>query len=438
MPRWSQYETEKLSELRRRMGDRLSTYPQYPDVTGDRKLLKFLRGHDYNMDKVTAMYTKFLDWRDANCVNEIRENIVRGKLDHPMKFPLGEVILKNVPQLLITHNTYDHEGQPICVEKYDFSVNHMYSLMTMEQYVTFLIHSLEYKSMIVEQTAEKREREYLASLSEEDLQLALSEDFSDPDVTERTPYGCMLTTCMIRDLSGLGFEHLGAKGQETARALLTLSSDNYPESMGKCHTINAPWIFNTAWMFIKVMLSARTIAKVNVIARDPLKELEKYMDKSAIPKVVGGTCTDGESLTYQPFIFDADFLVPPNPDSARGAFRSVCSDAGSQPISPRGGTHAHAASVSQPGSASSSAHGFPMSPLGAQGAQGGLCEASLQALNDSNELQMQSSMKMNDLDWKPRSTTEVTDAMTSPGSQSRDMSRDMSLDVSGITLDVTE
>lgn len=47
-------------------------HTQYPEVVGDRKLLRFLRGHDFNITKVTEMLQKHLQWRKDNHVDEIR------------------------------------------------------------------------------------------------------------------------------------------------------------------------------------------------------------------------------------------------------------------------------------------------------------------------------------------------------------------------------
>ena len=73
--------------------------PQFPDVVGDRKLVRFLRGHEHNVDKVCEMVTNFLKWRDDNNMDEVRERIIRGGLNHPRSFPLGEKILQLIPQV---------------------------------------------------------------------------------------------------------------------------------------------------------------------------------------------------------------------------------------------------------------------------------------------------------------------------------------------------
>lgn len=45
---------------------------------------------------------------------------------------------------------------------------------------------------------------------------------------EPEPYGIIVGTCVIRDLEGLGFEHVGSRGQEIVKAVVGISSDNYP------------------------------------------------------------------------------------------------------------------------------------------------------------------------------------------------------------------
>jgi hypothetical protein len=64
----------------------LEESPQYPEVIGDRKLIRFLRGHDHNIDKVCELVSKFLKWRKEFNVDEIRERIIEEDLNHPTKF----------------------------------------------------------------------------------------------------------------------------------------------------------------------------------------------------------------------------------------------------------------------------------------------------------------------------------------------------------------
>ena len=40
MPRWNAQETQLLADVRSRLHDKLLARPQYPEVIGDRKLLR--------------------------------------------------------------------------------------------------------------------------------------------------------------------------------------------------------------------------------------------------------------------------------------------------------------------------------------------------------------------------------------------------------------
>jgi hypothetical protein len=151
---------------------------------------------------------------------------------------------------VIDPNCVDKLGAPLCVEQYAFSPSTVLDEISLEEYITFVIYSLEYKSLILEQLSEQKEREVL-----KEYEQTIASSNVDP--TTLPPYGVILHTCVIRDLNGIGFEHLGAKGQEIIKAVVNVASDNYPELMHKCHMINTPWLFNTVWWVIKGWLAPR-------------------------------------------------------------------------------------------------------------------------------------------------------------------------------------
>lgn len=73
MPRWPANEEAQLLQIR----ETLSHDPSFlanmrPDVVGDRRILRFLRGQDHNVDLAIAKYKSFLSWREANNVDLIR------------------------------------------------------------------------------------------------------------------------------------------------------------------------------------------------------------------------------------------------------------------------------------------------------------------------------------------------------------------------------
>ena len=119
-------------------------------------------------------------------------------------------------------------GSPICVDQYNFSPKEVLGQVSIEQYIEFVIYSLEYRlglhhcylpykifirglyvcmyvyrSIILEQLSEQKERQIFAKLSQE----VTSTDGESPDLVPSTastsmppPYGMLLNTCVIRDL----------------------------------------------------------------------------------------------------------------------------------------------------------------------------------------------------------------------------------------------
>ena len=101
-------------------------------------------------------------------------------------------MLSLIKQVVITPNAQDVHGSPICVEQYSFSPSNVLSQMTVEDYILFVKYSLEYRSMVVEQISEQRERAFLEARA------------NSGDIVSEEPYGIIVHTCVIRDLDGLG------------------------------------------------------------------------------------------------------------------------------------------------------------------------------------------------------------------------------------------
>lgn len=80
MRRWTEVETNGLAEIRQRLGNELASIAQNPEVVGDRKLLRFFRGHNMDVEKATEMVAKYINWRKSSNVDEIRHDIVFGDI----------------------------------------------------------------------------------------------------------------------------------------------------------------------------------------------------------------------------------------------------------------------------------------------------------------------------------------------------------------------
>lgn len=284
--RWSPGETEKLSEMRSILASELACRRQLPDVVGDRRLLRFLRGHK-NVPKACEMYSKFLRWRDQNNVDLIRDHILYGGISSVYDFPCARKIMNLVPQIVIAHDALDKYGNPITLEQFSFDPDEVLKQVTQEEYLTFMIYTLEYKILVLEQLAHEREKAYLARVAEEES-------------SQRGPYGTIIACTTIRDFDGVGLGHMGASGKTVLKWILSVAADNYPETLFRSHMIKVPWMFNTLWYFIKGLLDASTVAKVAITGADFMETLLKDMPIESIPKKYGGLYEGNNT----PFAFD--------------------------------------------------------------------------------------------------------------------------------------
>ena len=222
MMRWSVEETEKLAQMRINLQKELECRRQLPDVVGDRRLLRFLRVHRYNVEKACGMFAKFLLWRDEYDVDSIRDHIVYGKMTSPNEFPYGRKILKLFPQMMLAHDALDIFGNPIALEHLNSVPETALKEITDTEYVVFMIYVSEYKILLLDQMADERERILLAN-----------------DPHENVPYGIIMRCHVIRDVnrSSLGYIH-----RQIVLKWLKIDVVNYPYYLSKLHVINSPWI----------------------------------------------------------------------------------------------------------------------------------------------------------------------------------------------------
>lgn len=185
LSKWTKEEVDGLKEMRRRLQSEIDGSPPYPDVIGDRRLIRFLRGRNGNVDEAIKLYGDFLNWRKENGVDEVRDKILYGGINHPFKFPMGEEIIRLAPQIVMAPNARDHLDQPITLETFGFDPNEVFKHVTIEQYLLFLIYSLEFRALILEQLSAEKEKMYLKNCT-----------------NPQEGYGVVLKQCTIRDLKG--------------------------------------------------------------------------------------------------------------------------------------------------------------------------------------------------------------------------------------------
>lgn len=92
------------------------------------------------------------------------------------------------------------------------------------------------------------------------------------------------------------------------------------ELMRKCHMINAPWIFNTLWYFVKGLLSAKTVAKISLTGSSFMAEMEKDIEPQFVPSNIGGAY-NVDGANQESFTFDTVYLCPGMSDSDKESMR---------------------------------------------------------------------------------------------------------------------
>lgn len=96
-------------------------------------------------------------------------------------------------------------------------------------------------------------------------------------------------TCIF-DLKGFGITKVSKKVRALLGMSLTLSSNNYPETMAMTLCINTPVSFKTIWTFIKGFLDEKQRKKIIMVGSKYQDKLFKLADPECVPTFYGGKC----------------------------------------------------------------------------------------------------------------------------------------------------
>ena len=83
MGKWTTNEEILLAEMKVSLKTDIERSPPFPEVVGDRRLIRFLRGCGHDLERTIKTVRNFLEWRRENGVDEIRQNIVYGGRNCP-------------------------------------------------------------------------------------------------------------------------------------------------------------------------------------------------------------------------------------------------------------------------------------------------------------------------------------------------------------------
>jgi hypothetical protein len=237
-------EEQILQQFREEMASALADLPK---LRTKWSLLRFLRARQFNLKKAKLMLENYLEFRRKHSHDAIA------------RMPMSDF------RVMI-----DHYASGYCHFDYEGNL------------------------IIIDQVAKSNPEAILANTTEDDVIAFLVQRFERmmyvvmPFLSQL--YGKRIErTCSIIDLKGVKSSlFFNGKVREFIGICTKFGQDYYPETLGKCFIVNAPFIFKPVWAVIKLMLDERTVSKIFIESGDGQKVLAKHMDIEKLPPSLGG------------------------------------------------------------------------------------------------------------------------------------------------------
>lgn len=235
-------EAPQLAALKKELAAELATkepWGAFAELTGDIRLLRFVRGYEGDIPGAAAAYRKHLEWRADNGVDAIRQECVdKGLKLRWEDLPQGTQIQPHMPAILDAgrsrtgrHHVHIENPGLINPEKI---LGTGADCIGVETFTRNWIYMLEIRNKL-----------------QDDLSRAS---------------GHMIRTVQVRDMEQVGMQMLSRQNMGLVRMLLDLTQNNYPECMEKIVFINAGGVFSSAMGMLKPFLSKRTLQRFLVIS----------------------------------------------------------------------------------------------------------------------------------------------------------------------------
>lgn len=191
---------------------------------------RFLRARDLDVEKASAMFLKYLNWR---------RNFV----------PNGSISPSEVAQEIEQNKMFlqgsDKKGQLIAVV---LAARHFQHKGGVEEFKRFIVYAFD-------------------------------------KIFARMPPG-QEKFVVIGDLEGWGYANSDIRAYLAA---LSLVQEYYPERLEKLFIVHAPYIFMTAWKIVYPFIDNKTRKKIVFVGSKTLKStLLEEIDESQLPETYGG------------------------------------------------------------------------------------------------------------------------------------------------------
>lgn len=279
-------ETESFPAFKAELAAELAAEPwrDFQELTGDVRLLRFLRSREGDVALAAEAYRAHLEWRKLHGVDAIRQKIVDEGLgldwsSYPRGAEVGKFFGMDIDA------GYSRLGHLVqldnmgLVEPEGIMGTHEGAL-GMDAFTVAFIYMLEVRNK-------------------------LHDDLS-------REAGRMIRTYQVRDLEQTGVHLVSRDNMAMMKQVVALSQDNYPESMATICFVNAGSVFGVAMAAMRSMLAERTLARFLVINDDPEAELLKDLEVSSIQSLCLLANRAREKVAGQPSVSNGggELLVP--------------------------------------------------------------------------------------------------------------------------------
>jgi hypothetical protein len=241
-----QHKLDALKELKQVLKHELETTPsQYPEVIGDVRLLRFLKGFQYNVQEVAEVIRTSLQWRVENKVDEIRNHIVDGNLS-----------IEDIPNWAVLSQYWrlqmfrsqDREGNPIVYDPLgSLKVHDLLDQVSKEDILLTFTYLMEYRMLLLDRMSRQARR--------------------------------LVFVYEIKDIAGLG-SHV-RHAMDVVKAIGHLTASNYVETVRRVSVINTPFVFKALYGLVNPLIPERTVHKIRILGAGGT-ELAEDIEQHAI------------------------------------------------------------------------------------------------------------------------------------------------------------
>lgn len=223
----------------------------FPELTGDIRLLRYLRSREADVAEAALAFRAHLAWRKANDVDAIRQKIVAEGIGLDWsRYPRGAEVEQCCPQVL--NAGFSRDGHLVQLDNMGLVTPQAVTGkqgMGLEAFSVAIIYMLEVRNKLQDDLSREK--------------------------------GQMIRTVQIRDMMQVTAGMVTAN-KKVATAIMSMAGDNYPESIDKMIFINAGSAFKVLMSTFKAIAPPRTVARFVTLKENTEPELLNYVTMDSV------------------------------------------------------------------------------------------------------------------------------------------------------------